>query len=389
MVPRSGLVPPIRSLISLAIVAGTAGVARADKMVYGTPDGRFTVEGRLTVRTASEILFLACDGRMHLVNPSRVVELEETQEKPKPLSKEEMIAELRREFGSRFRVFSTNRYVICYNSDPDFARSCGRLFERLHGAFANYFQKAGFQVQPNEYPLVAIVFGDEKEFLAYATRELGEDMARNVIGYYSFLSNRMVLFDMQARAGRAGLGNVARKTPSGPRSIDAYTEANIATVIHEAAHQLAYNTGFHQRFSDNPLWLAEGMGMFFEAPNRQSANWSGIGEINRPRLALFRDQHLVPGGNRVDILKLIQDDELLRDKKTALVGYADSWALTYFLIKTHREQYYEYLRILAKKPPLAQDGPNQRLADFKAAFGDDVAQLEEDFVRYIRTLPAR
>jgi hypothetical protein len=365
-----------------------ASAARADQFVYDTPDGRQTAEGRLVARTDVEVLFTGRDGRMHLVNANRVVELVEAAEKPKPFTKDEMIGELRREFGSGFRVFSTNRYVICYNSDTDFARSCSRLFELLHRSFTNYFEKAGFRIEPNEYPLVGIVFGNENEFLAYASRELGDEMAKNVIGYYSFLTNRMVLFDMQADARRKGLANVKGKAPPGPGGIENFTETSIATVIHEASHQLAYNCGFHQRFSDNPLWLAEGMGMFFEAPNRNAAAWNKIGEINKPRLALFRERHFTQN-ERVNIHILIQDDELLRNKNTALAAYADSWALTYFLIKTHREQFFDYLKILAKKAALAQDGPDQRLADFKAAFGDDIDQLEEEFVRYMRTLPVR
>jgi hypothetical protein len=326
---------------------------------------------------------------MHLITNSRVVELKETPEKPRPFTKEEMIAELRREFGGGYRVFSTNRYVICYNCDTEFAKSCGTLFERLNRAFINFFSKAGFEIKPSEYPLVAIVFGEERDFLTYASRELGEDMARNVIGYYSFLTNRMVLYDMQANASRKGLGNVGTRPQPGRRGIEGLANANIATVVHEAAHQLAYNSGFHQRFSDNPLWLAEGMAMFVEATNRQAPNWDRIGEINKPRLDLFRKRHFGADAVPVDITLLIQSDDLLRNKDTALDAYADCWALTFYLIRTHREQFFQYLKNLGKKPALLQDNVEQRLIDFRAAFGEDTNQLQEDFVRYMRALPVR
>ncbi len=381
-----------RLIVCVAAVFATAAtVVRGDTLVYDTPEARHTVEGTLTARTTEEVLFLGRDGRMHLVNASRVVELNETPEKPTPFTKDEMIASLRAEFGNGFRIHTTNRYIICYSSSLVFAKSCGTLFERLSNAFTNYFeQQANIAVQPNEYPLVAIVFGDEQEFLAHAARELGDEMARNVIGYYSFLSNRMILFDMRAAAGRGALMNPKPKRPQpGAGDINMFAQVNIATIIHEATHQLAYNTGFHQRFSDNPLWLAEGMGMFFEAPNRQTAAWKGIGEVNRPRLDLFREQHFGPGSRPVDLPRLVRDDEILRDKNTALAAYADSWALVFFLMKTHREQFFEYLAILRKKPPLAEDTPAQRLADFKAAFGPDIGKLEEEFTRYMRTLPAR
>jgi hypothetical protein len=196
----------------------------------------------------------------------------------------------------------------------------------------------------------------------------------------------MVLFDMQADGPRAGLGNVAAGRPGqGPRGIEAFDEVNIATIIHEATHQLAYNSGFHRRFSDNPLWLAEGMAMFFEAPNRRAGDWKGIGEVNRPRLELFRREFIV-GSRPMDIQKLLRNDDLLRDKRTALVAYAESWALTYFLMRTRSNQFFDYLKILAKKPPLDQDTPDQRLADFRTAFGEDMDKLAEEFVRYMRTV---
>jgi hypothetical protein len=128
------------------------------------------------------------------------------------------------------------------------------------------------------------------------------------------------------------------------------------------------------------------MAMFVEAP-RQAPNWDRIGEVNKPRLDLFRKRHFANDPVRVDIQSLIQSDELLRNKDTALDAYADCWALTFYLIRTHREQFFQYLKNLGKKLPLDQDQPDQRLADFRAAFGDDIGQLEEDFLRYMRALP--
>ncbi len=376
---------PVRWSVGLLASLWCASIAWADKLAYDSPDGRQTLDGKLVARNSEEVLFLTPDGRMHLMNTARVVDIEATETAPKPLTQKQMEASLKSEFGGRFKVFSTQRYTICYNCSPGFARSCGRLFENLQKSFVNYFeQQAGFKLAPSEFPLVAVVFGDEREFLEYAAKELGDEMARNVIGYYSFLSNRMVLYDMLAAARNKGLGNVgAARPPVGPDGIDAFNEVNIGTVIHEATHQLAYNSGLHQRFSDNPLWLAEGMAMFFEAPNRQSAQWKGIGEINRPRLDLFRERHLV-AGKPLDLESLIRNDDRLRNAETARVAYADSWALTYFLMKTRREQFFEYLSMLARKPPLGQDASDERLADFKTAFGDDLAALEEEVVRYFR-----
>jgi hypothetical protein len=131
------------------------------------------------------------------------------------------------------------------------------------------------------------------------------------------------------------------------------------------------------------------MAMFVEAPNLQAPNWNRIGEINKPRLDLFLKRHFGTSSVRVDIQSLIRSDDLLRNKETALDAYADCWALTFYLIRTHREQFFQYLKNLAKKPPLDQDKPEQRLADFQAAFGNDIGQLEEEFARYMRELIPR
>src|SRR5262245_57596031 len=102
MDPRTGAIPIAqRASVTLACLLW-CGVIRADKFTYETPDGRQTVEGQLVARTDAEVLFVGRDGRMHLEKSNRVLELQENTEKPRPFTKEEMISELRHEFGSGF-----------------------------------------------------------------------------------------------------------------------------------------------------------------------------------------------------------------------------------------------------------------------------------------------
>ena len=44
----------------------------------------------------------------------------------------------------------------------------------------------------------------------------------------------------------------------------------MATIVHEATHQIAFNCGMQQRYADIPLWLCEGMAVYFEAPDLAS-----------------------------------------------------------------------------------------------------------------------
>ena len=41
-------------------------------------------------------------------------------------------------------------------------------------------------------------------------------------------------------------------------------ERTVATVVHEATHQMAFNCGLHTRYADIPVWVSEGIAMYFE-----------------------------------------------------------------------------------------------------------------------------
>ena len=69
----------------------------------------------------------------------------------------------------------------------------------------------------------------------------------------------------------------------------------VATIIHEATHQLAFNRGLQARFADVPLWVSEGIALYFETPDlRNSRGWQTVGAVNRVRLDRFR-QYLTTG----------------------------------------------------------------------------------------------
>jgi hypothetical protein len=69
-------------------------------------------------------------------------------------------------------------------------------------------------------------------------------------------------------------------------------------------------------------------------------------------------------------------------------AYAESWALSYFLIRTRRQEFVNYLRLLSAKPRLKWDAPEQRLREFETAFGD-VQALEQEFLQYVKRLGGR
>ena len=81
----------------------------------------------------------------------------------------------------------------------------------------------------------------------------------------------------------------------------------------------------------------------------------------------------------------MRDDRRLRDSKQALDAYAESWALTWFLIKHRSKQYDAYLKMLSEKRPLFWDQPETRLQEFQRHFGD-IQELDAEFVRAMSRL---
>lgn len=338
------------------------------------------VNGQVLIEASDGgLLIVEQDGRLWTIEKEQLLERQTMSEAFRPHESGELGRRLKAELGAGFDVVTTKHYVICTNTSRQYAQWCGALFERLYTAFHSYWKQRGVKLREPEFPLIALVFADETQFAAFATKDAGPDTA-NAKGYYSIGNNRMVLYDLTANGGT---GNAALDI--GARL--AARPYNVATVVHEATHQIAFNSGMHTRYADNPLWLIEGMAMFFETPDLSSkSGWNTVGAMNDLRLRQFRD--FAATRRKADsLVSLIQSDARFTDAEQAGDAYAEAWALSYFLIKTKKDAYVAYLNRMAEKPRLTWDKPAERLADFRAAFGDDLQQLETEFVRYVRRLP--
>ena len=84
---------------------------------------------------------------------------------------------------------------------------------------------------------------------------------------------------------------------------------------------------------------------------------------------------------------IVQRSRSVRPSASAGPAYAEAWALTYFLIKTNRKkQYVEYLKKLSEGKPLVELTPRQRIEMFEEAFDTSLAELDEAFLKYMRTV---
>jgi len=163
--------------------------------------------------------------------------------------------------------------------------------------------------------------------------------------------------------------------------------SNVATMVHEATHQFAFNGGLHQRYADNPLWLMEGMAMFFEVPDlRNKAGWASVGKPNKMRVAAFANWYKSGQRPENSLQTLVQDDTRFLTAQTAETAYAEAWSLTYYLIKRRRDEYAAYLKQIADKPMLNYLSAEERLAEFEKYFGDDWRELDEEMVALLKRI---
>lgn len=320
------------------------------------------------------ILLESRDQTIWPLQPDEIRSREPLPNPPKGLTRKELAAEVLKELPRGFKVHETNHYVICYNTSKGYAEWSGALFERLHRAFNNYWSRRGLELDDTP-PLVACVFRDKKSYQAYGRQELGAGI-ESILGYYSFKTNRIAMYDLLGgrRFGSMNQINTLLRT-----------ERTVATVIHEATHQIAFNAGLHKRFAAIPLWLSEGLAIYFESPDLSSnRGWKTIGKVNQVRLHQFRKYARVREAD--SLLSLISSDERFRTAALATEAYAESWAFCYYLIRVHPNEFANYLKLLQQKDPLGEDSPQQRIDDFTSAFGQPPQAMNADMLKMIRRL---
>ena len=357
--------------------------ASADHLTLEISGKTVELDGEILIEAQDNSLFFrAVDGRLWLVKPEQIKSKTDVEEPVEALSKKEMGARLLKELPDGFRVYQTKHYVIAYQNEVAFARWVGGMYEsRLFRAFEKFWEKGKkFELTDPSYPLAVVIFGSRPEYQRYVDQELGP--GQNMVAYYNLLSNRVTMFDLTSEHGNG--------QPLNDRKIGEVLQSPgaahmVATMVHEATHQLIFNRGMQTRLAESPLWLNEGLAMFFEAPNLKSRRgWKQPGLIFRERLIRFL-QYL--GSRPADSLQnLIQSDTRLQNADTALDAYAESWAFNHFLLNRYAEEYVAYLKFMSKKKALVEDSPETRMADFSKFFKQELGELDKEFVKYILKL---
>lgn len=374
--------PSLSIFLSAVLLAPCVSALALDRMTIRRDGQEVSLEGRTVIRAKNGgVMLQTRDGRIWLVQPEEVLQFTIDDVLFEPYTSQELAQRMLGELPPGFEAYHTANYVICYSTSRGYAQWCGSLFERLHMAFTNCWRRRGFHLVKHEFPLSAVVFADRASYLEFARPEVGEAVG-SVIAYYSLTSNRIVMYDLTGAEARGGPGRRVGLTDQINRILSQPAAApTVATIVHEATHQLAFNCGLHTRQSDCPLWFSEGIAIYFETPDLSSRRgWGKIGLINRARLNDFRDY--VSQRPSDSLVTLIVNDDRFRDPARATAAYAEAWTLTHFLLTRYPRQYIAYMKVLSEKQPQIWDSEEQRLEEFKQAFGEDLQKLDGLFVRY-------
>ena len=372
---------PVGSALAAPGTTAGAETRPVERITVQVDGSQRQIEGVVVVEALDGGLLLERpDERLELVQPADILSRTPVAQ-PKVESPRDLGRRILGELPPGFDLLVTKHYCICFDTSRAYAQWCAALFERLHDAFANFWKQAGIEMTPPPRPLLVVIFADRQRYEAFAARDLGT-AADRVVGYYNLMTNRVTTFDLTGSAGlprpagqaaaRAGLEILSSPEASGM----------VATLVHEATHQMAFNGGLHQRLAPVPLWLSEGVATYFETPDLASdRGWKGIGNVNTTRLERFL------ANQRAGTLEqIVLGDEPFRRPDEALDAYARAWALTFFLTQTRKAAFVGYLRTISRKEPLTDDSEEERLDDFKTAFGASPSDLEEPLLRYMTRL---
>ena len=311
-----------------------------------------TIIGKPVVWNDYTVKVLERDGALSEFSPKEATDYKLLDQQFQLFSRMELYHRLKREFEG-YEVSATNQYLIVHPRGQK--QMWTKRFEQIYRSVLHYFSVRNLDTRPSPLPFVAIVFRNEGEYLKYLTKVSNYGVT-GTLGVYLFATNRIYLFD------------ATNTHADGSEGFDDWM-VNANTIIHESAHQAAFNTRVQRRFGATPAWVSEGIGTLFEAKGVWNAFRYNLEKdrVNEHRMRQFKNT--VNDGNFEETVRnLITSDRLLR--RNPEIGYGTAWAMTFFATERRSAQYASYLKTMYKREPFNIYSVAQRVSDFEQNFGD-------------------
>ncbi len=353
-----------------------AGDESTWKITIGEPQPAVR-EGRIVAEIPDSALLLEePNGRLHQV-PARQIQSREDARKPfVPLSSSELAADLLLQVPAGFEITETEHYVLCSNSATEYVDFCGKLLEVVFDQYFRFMAEQKIEVTQPTRRLPIVIFAGTSEFQTFAARQHPEISFADTPGYYSVTENQTLLLDLTGDRSIRSAVTIRRRLAEKP--------LQVATVVHEAIHQLAFNSGLQVRMADNPLWLSEGLAMYFETTSsRSSLLWNRPGLVNprhQPAFMKLNEANQVSG----TLNTLIESDSAFLNAAETPAAYAKAWALTHYLVREEKTGMQKFLHVLKQRKPMVGLTAEERTQEFLTAFGKMPDEMEHELVSYIR-----
>ena len=320
-----------------------------------------TYIGRLIARVGNQVVLQRRDGDLKYLEIPADQKVKIISQTFEPHSTENLKVQLQEEFGNRYEVSTTDRCVVVHPRGE--SEYWAKPFETFIDDFEYFFEEYEYELTDAPFPYIVIVLRSRGDFDRYMRAQVNITN-RNATGFYSVNSNRMVTYDPTAKI----------RVPKEERRSWLYDSP---TVLHESAHQLAFNRGIHNRLAPPSLWLAEGFATLFEARGfHSSRDFNTLKErANRTRLTKLRRLYR---GKRIEgkLESLLVSDRLFRTDPD--LAYSLAWGLTFYLYEKKPEEFRDYLRAYATQANFRSQPSNERIETFANHFGTDLKQLEAE-----------
>jgi hypothetical protein len=277
-----------------------------------------------------------------------------------------------------FKTLNTDHFCLISSLSPAEEEKIAYILELSYRHFESLFKQHDFELRPPDNRLTWLTFNDTDSFNRYTIETEGRDLSW-LTGYYSAGTN-IVATVTPEKISEWSVDVKKSRTPDILACpVDAQT--SLAKLVHEAGHQLSFNTGLLKRKVMYPIWASEGLAMFFErsllSEYLHSCRYT---RLRSQRLArLYRSRKLIRLDEFISMSCVDEDD-------CAIDVYAESWGLFQFLCEHRRDPLRKYFISLYNLEPGWRS--KQALHDeFVRAFGP-LDQLEHQWNSFLGTLSA-
>jgi hypothetical protein len=365
---------------SVPVHADEASTSEAlTTVVTKATDGTQEVSGRILVKAQDGGLLLEeRNGRIRQLTPAMIESTATAESTFALMTNDELGNDLLSQVSAGFEIHQTDHYVICSNSAEEYSAFVGKLLEKVFDQYFQFMDEQEIAVRQPAAKLPVIILQSEAEFKEFAAAQHPETSFEDTPGYYSLRDNQMLLIDLTR--------DRSLRSATAIRKLLSDQPLQVATMVHEAVHQLSFNTGLQVRMADNPVWLSEGLALYFEPIAPRSANlWTRPGLVSGRHHPVFV-RHSENGATEIPVRDLLADDKAFLNADSMATAYAESWGLTSYLFRQQKDGMRKYLTNISRRKPLQKVSPEERVAEFEDAFGKSSDEIERETVSFVRRL---